>query len=136
MIRLAWGLLAAVALAFAAWHGATATMADIDGACAKIAEPSGTYECADKQIAVLGPISAVGPALLVAVPPLLAAWWRRVWVSWLAVAVLAAFAVAGFLLLMADTPWGTLIHALPLAAAGTLVSLRRTFAPHNVARGH
>lgn len=131
MIRLIWLLLAAAALSMAAWHGATATMADIDGACSKIGEPSGDYACADKQLAVLGPWATLGPALLVVLPPLLAAWARRVWASWLATAVLAAFAATGFLLLMADTPWSTLIGALPLAAAAALLSLRHTFGPES-----
>lgn len=120
MARAAWWTLAALAAAFGVWFGATATMADVDLGCAKVAESVAAYECGDRISAVLGVWPLVGLGFLLATPPVVAAVAGRVWVSCVAVAALVAVALVG----LANWTgfWGTLLFAAPLAVVGVVVT--------------
>lgn len=120
MVRAAWWALAAIAVAFTAWFGATASMADISLECAKVGETAGEYRCGDRISAVLGVWPLVWLGLLLATPPAVAALAGRVWVSLLAVTALVVLAIIG--LASWDHYWGTLLFAFPLAVLGAVVT--------------
>lgn len=120
MARAAWLILAGIAVVFTAWFAATATMADIDLGCAKVAETGAAYECDDRIISVLGVWPLIWLGVLLTTPPVVAAIAGRVWVSCVSVAALVAVAIVG--LANWTDLWGTLLFAFPLALLGAVVT--------------
>ena len=120
MARAAWWVLAAIAVAFCIWFGATATTADVSLECSKIAETAEPYECGDRLSTTLGVWPLLGLGLALAVPPVVAALAGRVWVSCVAVLALVAAGIVG----LANWTgfWGTLLFAAPLAVLGAIVT--------------
>lgn len=117
MVRASWWALAAIATAFSLWFGATATMADVDMGCAKVAESGADFRCDHRVSDVMGAWPLLGLGFLLATPPVVAAVAGRMWVSCVAVVVLIAVTAVG----LANWThfWGTLLFAFqPRAPRG------------------
>lgn len=120
MARALWWVTSLAALTFTLWLCTTWTMSDLSTACAKTNESNGDYECTDRIVDVLGAWPILGLGFLLTGPPTVAAFARRRWVSWTAVAILAGLSIIG--LSTVDGFWASLIYALPLAAAGLVAA--------------
>lgn len=120
MARALWWAASLAALTFTLWLWTTWTMSDISMGCAKINETDGDYECTDRIVDVLGTWPILGLGFLLTAPPTVAAFARRRWVSWTAVAILTGLSIIG--LSAIDGFWGSLIYALPVAAAGLVAA--------------
>lgn len=84
-----------------------------------------SFQCDDSIIHVLGTWPLISLGLLLTMPPVVAALAMRKWVSWLAVAALVGFSIAG--IANWASHWRTLLFAIPLAALGWIaVTLQQT----------
>ena len=121
MVRSVWWALAVAAVAYTAWSGMSMTMFDVSMACSKVGE-SGSYQCSDRAIDVLGVWPLVVVGLLLATPPAVAAIAMRKRVSWFAVAALVLLFVIGVLRVTYDSYSIMLVLALPMAVVGSITA--------------
>lgn len=134
MSRTIWWALAVAVLPFTVWNAMSLRMFDVSMSCAKIGE-SGSYECGDRAIDVLGVWPLIALGLLLATPPLVAAIAMRKSVSWLAVTVLIGLSIAGVLLVPRSSYWSLLVFALPMAALATIAAACQPTGSRDEARG-